>query len=369
MSRIKDFLTFLNEGDEPAGYEKVTGGVDKARFQFPLGQYKLENLKPEDLLKLKNDVATNIISKLINGSIYKGVTTIMLTASTSTIPVTPALKAQLSKDGYKRLAGDKSDNAQLCRARLDTIKKLVMEMLGVETEEQKIGFGKNFIFKNTLLPDQGKDESFQYIEAELQFSGEKYRELITCTKGISKKKGKQGNEGNGYVGYYSENEIGLYASPNTIINLSLDPLEIPDCFVVYQGADNFYITPFLGLRKRKREAQSPDDFLSSLNTIKGKILEGMRTKLAEIGIPSDKIEEVIKTKILDEKGKFRIVQKGDVSGDPDYKISIVKKPYYNQAIKLMVFAPLDNTVFKIETDCIIPTMDKVTGKVNIPRKK
>ena len=368
MNRIKDFLTFLNEGEKPAEYEKVTGGVDKARFQFPLGQYKLENLKPEDLLKLKNDVALNIISKLINGSIYKGITTISLTASTSTIPVTPGLKAQLSKDGYKRLAGDKSDNAQLCRARLDTVKKLVMEMLGVETEEQKTGFGKNFIFKNTLLPDQGKEETFQYIEAELLFAGEKYKELITCTKGISKK-GKQGNESNGYVGYYSEDEIGLYASPNTIINLSLDPLAIPDCFVVYQGPDNFYVTPFLGVRTRKREAESPDNFVSSLNTIKGKILKGMRTKLAEIGIPADKIEEVIKTKILDEKGKFKIVQKGDVSGDPDYKISIVKKPYYNQAIKLMVFAPLDDTVFKVETDCILPTMDKVTGKVNIPRKK
>jgi hypothetical protein len=192
--------------------------------------------------------------------------------------------------------------------------------------------------------------------------------LITCTKGISKK-GKQGNESNGYVGYYSEDEIGLYASPNTIINLSLDPLAIPDCFVVYQGPNNFYVTPFLGVRTRKREAESPDNFVSSLNTIKGKILKGMRTKLAEIGIPADKIEEVIKTKILDEKGKFKIVQKGDVSGDPDYKISIVKKPYYNQAIKLMVFAPLDDTVFKVETDCILPTMDKVTGKVNIPRKK
>ena len=367
MIRIKDFSSFVNEGAAAPEVEMVTGEVNETRFQFPLGQYKIENLKPEELLKLKNDIALNIVSKLINGSIYKGVTTINLIASTSTIPVTPKLKTQLAQDGYKRLAGDKSDNAQLCRARLDTVKKIVMEMLGIETEEQRIGFSKHFIFKMDLLPDQGKDESYQYIEAELKFSGEKYKEMLTCSKGINKK-GKQGSEDNGYVGYYSENEIGLYASPNTIIHLNLDPLEIPDCFAIYQGAGNFHVTPFLGLRSRKRQAESPDNFQSQLNTIKGKILKGLRTKLAELGIPSDKIEEIIKTKILDEKGKIRIIQRGDVKGDPDFKVSIVKKPYYNQAIKLMVFAPLDDTVFKIETDCSIPTMDKSTGKVKLPTR-
>lgn len=368
MNRIKDFATFLNEGEEaPVAVEKVSAQVNKARFQFPLGQYKIENLKPDELLNLKNNIAENIVSKLINGSIYNGATTILLTASTSTIPVTTGLKNQLAQDGYKRLAGDKSDNAQLCRARLDTVKKIVMEMLGIKTEEEKAGFAKNFIFKTALLPDQGKDESFQYIEAELQFSGEKYKELITCSKGISKK-GKQGTEDNGYVGYYSEDEIGLYASPNTVINLNLDPLQIPDCFAVFQGPDNFYLTPFLGVRTRKKDAESPDDFVRSLNTIKGKILKGIRTKLAELGVPADKIEKAIKNKIKDENGKIKIVQRGDVSGDPDYKISIIKKPYYNQAIKLMVFAPLDDTVFNIETDCLVPTMDKATGKVNIPVK-
>ncbi len=370
MNRIKDFSAFINEDEKaPAkSVVSVSSAVSNARFQFPLGQYKIENLKPDELLKLKNNIAESIVSKLINGSIYKGVTTIVLTASTSTIPVTASLRNQLAQDGYKRIAGDKSDNAQLCRARLDTVKKIVMEMLGIKTEQEKSGFDKNFIFKTNLLPDQGKEESYQYIEAELKFSGEKYKEVITCTKGINKK-GKQGTEENDYVGYFSEDEIGLYASPNTIINLNLEPLEIPDCFVVYQGPDNFYITPFLGVRIRKRESESPDDFTRSLNTIKAKILKGMRKKLTEIGIPADKIEELIKTKILDANGKIRIVQKGEVKGDPDYKISIVKKPYYNQAIKLMVFAPLDDTVFNIDTDCIIPTMDKVTGKINIPSKK
>lgn len=368
MNRIKDFLTFLNEAEgAPVTAEKVSAQVKKTRFQFPLGQYKIENLKPEELLDLKNNVAENIVSKLINGSIYDGATTIVLTASTSTIQVTSGLKNQLAQDGYKRLAGDKSDNAQLCRARLDTIKKLVMEMLGIKTEEEKEGFSKNFIFKTVLLPDQGKDETFQYIEAELQFTGVKYKELITCSKGISKE-GKQGTEDNGYVGYYSENDIGLYASPNTVINLNLDPKQIPDCFAVFQGPDNFYLTPFLGSRTRKRESESPDDFVSSLNTIKGKILNGIRTKLAELGVPADKIEEAIKNKIKDKNGKIKIVQRGDVNGDPDYKISIIKKPYYNQSIKLMVFAPLEDTVFNIDTDCILPTMDKATGKVNIPVK-
>jgi hypothetical protein len=370
MSRIKDFSSFIKEAENPAvSVEMVNGDVNKTRFQFPLGEYKEENLKPEELIKLKNDIAETIVSKLKNGSIYKGVTTILLTASTSTIPVTPELKNQLAKDGYKRMPGDKSDNAPLCRARLDTVKKLVMEMLGIETDEQREGFAKHFIFKMSLLPDQGKEESFQYIETELKFSGERYKEIINCSDKF-KKKGKQGTEENGYVGYYSEDEIGLYASPNTIINLNFDPLIIPDCFAIYQGEDNFYVTPFIGTRVGKDAYyDAPINYTSKLNTIKGKILKGLRKKLAELGIPADKIEEIITTKILDENRKIRIVQKGDVKGDPDFKASIVKKPYYNQSIKLMVFAPLDTTVFEINTTCTIPTMDKSTGKINIPTKK
>lgn len=370
MNRIKSFLSFINETEtSPRSVESVSVATNKARFQFPLGQYKIENLNPEQLLKLKNDIAETIVSKLKNGSFYKGVTTIILTASTSTIQVTTELKKQLAEDGYKRMPGDRSDNAQLCRARLDTVKRIVMEMLGIETDEQKEGFSKHFIFKMDLLPDQGKEETFQYIEAELKFSGERYKEMITCSDNL-KREGKQGTEENGYVGYYSESEIGLYASPNTKININLDPLKIPDCFAIYQGEDSYQVTPFIGSREGKEGYYDEAvNYVSKLNTIKGKILKGLRKKLAELGIPSDKIEEIISTKILDENRKIRVVQKGDVKGDPDFKVSIIKRPYYNQSVKLMVFAPLDTTAFNISTNCIIPTMDKTTGNINIPEKK
>ena len=105
MIRIKDFSEFINEA-EVSSIASASG----ARFQFPKGKYKTQDIVPADLAKLRGNIATDILAKLKEGYGWSGATEIELVASTSTINVTPGLRAQLTKEGFPEKAGDKTGN-------------------------------------------------------------------------------------------------------------------------------------------------------------------------------------------------------------------------------------------------------------------
>lgn len=372
MNRIKDFLTFINEAEVTS---KSIGSAG-ARFQFPLGKYKVEDISPADLSKLRENIARDILAKLKEGNAYSGPTEINLVASTSTINVTPALRKQLSGEGFPEKSGDKTGNYALCQARLKTISDLMFGMLQIDpnNKEQMDQFQKIYTVKKTPLPDQSADEKSQYIESTIKYTGQKIKDQINCDAPLQLS-GKQANQAENFVGYANDS-VALVASPNTKVTFKFRPGNIPDCLFWYQNPTSYGLTPFLG-NKQSREKSGDSEFRGKVNALgtykekgnfekrlnsqKDALINAMKAEISKF-VDAGTAEKLINSVVLDKDGNISVIEE-DPKNTKLYNVDVVKSPY-TKDVKVRAFSPLSDTEFGIATLCSLPQIDTATGKIS-----
>lgn len=372
MNRIKDFLTFINEAE----IASTSTGSAGARFQFPLGKYKVEDIAPADLATLRENIAKDIIAKLKDGNAYTGPTEINLVASTSTINVTPALRKQLASEGFPEKPGDKTGNYALCQARLKTITDLMFGMLQIDpTNQDQMGqFEKIYTVKKTPIPDQSPSEKSQYIESTIKYTGQKIKDQINCDTPLQLS-GKQASESENFVGYSNDN-VALVASPNTKVTFKFRPGNIPDCLFWYQNPTSYGLTPFLG-NKQSREKTGNEEYRGKVNALgkyaekgnfekrlnaqKDELITAMKTEISKF-IDAGSAEKLINSVVLDKDGNIS-VREEDQKNAQLYNVDVVKSPY-SKDVKLRAFSPLSDTQFGIATLCSLPQIDTATGKIS-----
>jgi hypothetical protein len=372
MNRIKDFLTFINEAEVTS----KSIGTAGARFQFPLGKYKVEDISPDDLSKLRENIARDILAKLKEGNAYSGPTEINLVASTSTINVTPALRKQLSGEGFPEKSGDKTGNYALCQARLKTISDLMFGMLQIDpnNKEQMDQFQKIYTVKKTPLPDQSADEKSQYIESTIKYTGQKIKDQINCDAPLQLS-GKQANQAENFVGYANDS-VALVASPNTKVTFKFRPGNIPDCLFWYQNPTSYGLTPFLG-NKQSREKSGDSEFRGKVNALgtykekgnfekrlnsqKDALINAMKAEISKF-VDAGTAEKLINSVVLDKDGNISVIEE-DPKNTKLYNVDVVKSPY-TKDVKVRAFSPLSDTEFGIATLCSLPQIDTATGKIS-----
>lgn len=369
-NRIKDFLTFINEAEVA-----TTSGSAGARFQFPKGKYKISDIAPADLSKLRQNIATDILAKLKEGYAYSGPTEINLVASTSTINVTQGLRSQLTKEGFPEKSGDKTGNYALCQARLKTIRDLMFGMLQIDpTNKDQMGqFGTICTIKETPMPDQSPSEESQYIESTVRYTGERVKDQINCDNPL-KLSGSQADESKNFVGYSNDN-VALVASPNTKITLKFTPGNIPDCLFWYQNPKSYGLTPFLGNKKSRENSggqytgkvnavgdyANKGSFEDRLNDKKNLIIKSIKAEIANF-VGASEAERLVSENILGKDGKISVREE-----TPDnvalYNVDVIKSPS-SKGLRIRGFSPLDATKFGISTLCSVPQIDTATGKIS-----
>jgi hypothetical protein len=370
-NRIKDFLTFINEAE--AG---TTAGSAGARFQFPKGKYKISDIVPADLAKLRQNIATDILAKLKEGYAYSGPTEINLVASTSTINVTPALRNQLTKEGFPEKTGDKTGNYALCQARLKTIRDLMFGMLQIDpADKSQMGqFGTICTIKETPMPDQSASEESQYIESTVRYTGERVKDQINCDAPL-KLSGSQADKSKNFVGYSNDN-VALVASPNTKITLQFTPGNIPDCLFWYQDPKSYGLTPFLGNAKSRAASgggsyrgkvnaygsyETEGSFENRLNAQKDEIIKSIKDEISKL-IGSGEAERLVNENILGKDGKI-LVKEETPENSALYNVEVIKSPS-SKGLRIRGFSPLSDTRFGISTLCSVPQLDTATGKIS-----
>jgi len=348
MNRIKSFIEFsINEENK---VESVAGSA-KFSWQFPEGVYKIESIDPKELAKLRLEIVNKILKPMNEKEIKNGKTIINLIASTSIKPLSDKLKAELKAGGFYKNADpkDKSGNSALGYARLATVEKLLLEFARIK-DLDPANLSKLVEITRTVKPNAGVGETFQFIAATIETSGELITNIISCDK-PTKFQGKQGMKENNYLGF--DKPVALKASANTKFPLILDPIVIPDCYFIYYDADTYFLTPFLGQQK-----SAPRNFLEELNSMKEPLLKGIIDVLASKNIPNP--EEYVKKTLLDKDGNIKILK---VRENPkEFRKEIVKK-FGGNYLELKVFAPLSKTEFNISTNCQIPRYDLATGEI------
>ena len=371
MIRIKDFHKFITEA-ESSSMEASSG----ARFQFPKGKYKAQDIIPTDLAKLRGNIATDILAKLKEGYGWSGATEIELVASTSTINVTPGLRNQLTKEGFPEKEGDKTGNYALCQARLKTIRDLMFQMLQIDpnNKDQMSRFQSICTIKETPMPDQSPSEQSQYIESTVRYTGQKIKDQISCDKPLQLS-GSQAGESKNFVGYSNDN-VALVASPNTKITFKFTPGNIPDCLFWYQNPKSYGLTPFLGNKSSREKSgegvykgkinalgtyKDKGSFETRLNQQKDAIVKSIKTEIAKM-VGSVEAERLVNENILNKDGRIS-VREEDAENDALYNIEVVKSPY-SKGVKIRGFSPLSDTEFAISTLCSVPQIDTSSGKIS-----
>jgi hypothetical protein len=387
MERIKKFYEFISEAestDPPAAETSTTSGAASARFQFPKGKYKVSDISPDELEKLRNDIAINILAKLKEGNAWTGPTMIDLVASTSTINVTPELRKQLASEGFPEKPGDKTGNYALCQARLKTIKDLMYGMLQIDPANKAATdkFSKVYTITETPKPDQSSSEKDQYIQSTVRYTGKKKDTQINC-KDATTFTGSQGSEENNYVGY-GKDDIAFVASANTKAVFNLRPGNIPDCFFWYQNPTSYGLTSFIG-NKISREKTGDWEYNGKINSVKGgkyfneghfedrlndsgrkdQIISAIKTEISKF-IDAAEAEKLIKEKLLNADGRIKVVEPKE---DPKAFATNILKNIDSKDLVIRVFSPLGDTQFSVHANCSLPQIDTKTGKISGYKKE
>jgi len=281
-------------------------------FDFPIGTYKMGEVGDVKIAELYNSLRTICmnISRPVLANIQ---TMIVLNASATKTGIN--VNSQLYKDGI-------TNNTILAQKRLATLESLIRECI------------KNWI---PSITDAEIDTNFKFkksssvgsttaIAANITQTGEKMTNLLTCASGDVNFKGSQGSPANSYVGYeYSS--LAAFGAGDTV-TLSFDSVKIPDAFFIKMEGATEVVSGFRGDVTRGKDLSN--------NTKYPNLLAKINAKIKALG-GTGTLSNVT-------------VQKGKLQGGQDAFITFIKRPFLDK-LKVVVFAPLDNTVFKINVSC------------------
>lgn len=296
----------------------LEGAIDPVSFtfKFPLGQYKLEQVGDVNIAKLYTDLE-EICSNIRVAKFDDIRTTITLTAEANKIAIRP--DSQTYKEGI-------TDNAKLAAARLATLETLIRECI------------KNWI---PMMTDELITAKFKFIKksqvgdttditATITQTGDTPKgDPLSCQSKDQKFSGVQGPKENGYIGYAFDS-LASFTVGDTI-NLTFDPVKVPDCFWIKMEGETEYLSGFLGDDKINNGY-----FVKALAAIPD-LMTTINAKIKELGGTLQLTNTTIKPG----------VKQGGTSKFP----SFVKKPFYDR-LKVVCFSPLRGTEFNITVNCV-----------------
>ena len=296
----------------------LEGAIDPVSFtfKFPLGQYKLEQVGDVNIAKLYTDLE-EICSNIRVAKFDDIRTTITLTAEANKIAIRP--DSQTYKEGI-------TDNAKLAAARLATLETLIRECI------------KNWI---PMMTDELITAKFKFIKksqvgdttditATITQTGDTPKgDPLSCQSKDQKFSGVQGPKENGYIGYAFDS-LASFTVGDTI-NLTFDPVKVPDCFWIKMEGETEYLSGFLGDAKINNGY-----FVKALAAIPD-LMTTINAKIKALGGTAQLTNTTIKPGVL----------QGGTSKFP----SFVKKPFYDR-LKVVCFSPLKGTEFNITVNCV-----------------
>ncbi len=304
----------------------LEGAIDPVifTFTFPLGQYKLEQVGDPNIAKLYTDLT--IICKNIRVAKLSNIqTTITLNASATTSPINP--NSQIYKDGI-------TDNTKLAKARLATLETLIRECIKhhipLMTDEL---ITNNFKFIKTSAVGKTTDITANITQTGTQPPGQ----TLSCLSKKQNFKGGQGTKDKSYVGYEFDSLASFTVGDK--INLTFDPQTVPDCFWIKMEGEKEYLSGFLGNSNYADELDAIPDLMKTINT-----------KIKQLGGTIQLNSTTIKPGV-DQNG---------VGIFPTF----IKKPFADK-LKIVVFSPLQGTVFTVTVDCVSGTNSKPLGPPTI----
>lgn len=291
-------------------------------FEFTEGTYKyneLDNVKIATLYRSLGPICKNIITpKMANIK-----TTIKLQAYATNVPI--KRDSQLYKDGI-------TNNTILAKKRLETLELIILACIRhwIPSITQDM-VNTNFTFiKNSAVGDTTS------ISANVTQTGEVITNLMTCKSGIQKFSGVQGSKSNNYVGYQYDALAAFNAGDS--VTLKFDPLFIPDCFWIKMEGVGEILSGFMGDADKAKNIGDNIKYPDLRKTI--------NSKIATLG----------GTKTLNDLN----ITPATSQGGKDTFITFIKKPFLDK-LKVIVFAPLDSTVFNIEVTCTPGTTSTPLG--------
>lgn len=262
-----DDLADLNEagkGDpkkDSEGESTETSKTSPWNFKFDSGKFKKSDVTEEQLKKLEDDFEKRIVPVLNNQDYIGQKVVINVSSASSKVPVNKS--GTVAKE--LQSAGLKADNKSLCEARGNTVVGLIKDMLfkkfGRGTKEdvffnamdKKLTFinkpmpniGPNYSKENGDNPDDQKFKNNQFISATLEASGEKLppNRFLVCNTDKSFSGGKA-DASTGFAGY--DETLYLKGYPGQTMEVSFNPLQIPDAMLFYYPGEAPRLTPFMG---------------------------------------------------------------------------------------------------------------------------
>lgn len=323
------------------------------QFNFESGKYKREEIPAEDLAKLQSEIRTGVLPELRVPKTLDGKTTIELEASTSTLGLSANLAAQLQSEGY---AG--KGNVALCNARMKTLEAVMLEIFMAQLKTDEATVRSKVTFKYVNKANQGggatdeERKKWQYIKTRVIQTGTPIPpdRKIECGKTSPPFAGSQGLPANNYVGYgQAENQsVYLVMAANMQVKLQFNPLQIPDCFYIKYG-DQEFLSPFLGAQQAQISGGTTN-FVEALNKIPD-LVEKINAELAAVGAKGD--VKTLQPNFFDAAGKIRIFP-GPEQGNRENAVHsfTVTKKYAADKLVIRVFSPLSGTRFNISSTCI-----------------
>ena len=423
---FESFNDFINEKNKDRNL-KINEAVVKPEpwdFQFDSGKFKKSEVSQEQFKILKADFEKRIVPVFSNESLLGQKLIAQVTSASSKVPVNPtgtvakALKA----------AGYSANNEGLCKARGVTMVELISDLMydafgeGMDRKEFFKGASDKIEFDNNPTPnigpeydkasgDSADDNKFkenQYITASMRAKGEKIPDpLILACNSVGKPfKGGKADVSNGFAGY--DETVYLRAKAGNMMEISFDPLVVPDSMLFSYSGKEAKLTPFMGSfgakwiygkftpesekrilndgRGIKAERITIDkipylmvDYKKQLNEVVnagGVLVKAIEKRLKDLGLKpikeicpeffdaEGKIEvyrnkELSQIKALYTEGAgattYNLLNAGKIKQSPKIegdKISIkIKKNAVRDSVTLVAFSPISGTVFKIDTKC------------------
>lgn len=312
-------------------------------FNFESGRYLESEITPADIEKLRADLKP-VVAELLVPKYMNGKTIIELTASTSTLRLTPQLIQKLQSEGYTGAGqNDPSGNALLCEARLATMERLITKLLAESLKTSPQGLLTKVEFKKVMKPNQGggttseEQKKWQYISMKLTQTGIPIPEGIKLPCGLQNKlfNGKMGTAANNYVGYTADFVLAIPAGNQTTI--SFNSLHIPDMFYVkYRNFE--FLSPFQGSATYTKKLQAIPDLEEKINAELQKVGSKGNIRSLQPGAIDQNGNWVVA------KGQYQMAQEGT------YSITAIKD-LAEDTIVIRVFSPLQATRFSISTTC------------------
>ncbi len=328
-----------------ASGKKLSATAAKFNFNFDSGRYAPEDITPEKSAQLMQDLGP-ILAELAIPKLKNGKLEIVITASTSTLGVSAALKAQLAAAGFKSTNAKYNGNDALCNARLATIEKFIIDKFVAALKTTPEAFKAKVTITKNPLPNSGSgatDEerkAFQYIAAEIKQTGEQIgpTEQLSCNAkfdGVGVKADANVN----YVGF--KRDLYVMAAVGDQVSLKFDPISVPD-MVYFRYKNQEFLSTWLGVTNGGGR-----NFQNELNAI-ADLESKINAELAAVGSTGTVAKLAPMAKV---NGKW-IIQPGPGQGGKAEQFTFIfDKDFALDKLTVRCFSPLDGTRFNISTGC------------------